>query len=109
GPAYIPLERELGLAQAYLEVQAHRMRCASALTVTCPTELSSVEIPCLILLPIAEAAAVGARAAAPRRGDIELSAHVSGPDVILQLALRFDRPFDAGTPDFWNSLEPLTR
>lgn len=108
GPSYITLEREIGIARAFLEIHALRMDGLSSVSVTCAPELTSVQIPCLILLPLVKAAALAAREAAPACGDISLSVQAADGEIRVELVQRFNPPTDSGAIAFRQGMTPLS-
>jgi len=107
-PPFIPLEREVGIARAFLEIHALRMDRLSSLTVTSAPELAGVPVPCLILLPLVKAAALAAREAAPACEAISLCVQAAEKEVLVTLTQRFDQPVETAARAFREGISPLS-
>lgn len=108
GPSFITMEREVGIARAFLEIHALRMDRLSSLSVVCAPDVASVQIPCLILLPLVNAAALAARETMAACDVISLSIRSVGPEVLVELVQRFERFTEAGALAFQTGISPLS-
>ncbi|RZJ17217.1 MAG: histidine kinase [Brevundimonas sp.] len=108
-PAVISLERETGLACALLEIEAIRMDRPDSVKVALEAGVEDRETPCLILLPLVEAAVMQGRDAAPALYETTLTAGAQGADTLVELELRFDRPATLGSPRFREAIRPLSQ
>lgn len=107
-PAVISVEKEVGLAAAFLDIEAVRMDRPASVTVNVAPELADKEIPCLILLPLVEAAVREGRRTAPAAYRIALSARSVQGEVVAELDQRFERSADRDLSHFLAALEPLS-
>lgn len=74
----VPLERELGAIEDYLELQSLRFESRLRARIDVEPELLGVPVPRLLLQPLIENAVTHAVATTPDGADVELRAHVRG-------------------------------
>lgn len=106
-PAVIAVEKEVGLAAAFLDIEALRMDRPASVIVDVAPELADKEIPCLVLLPLVEAAVRAGRRTAPSAYRIALSARSVQGDVLVELEQTFQQPAESSLSHFLGAIEPL--
>lgn len=106
-PALITLTKEMGLAQAFLEIEALRLDHPASVSVDMTPELATHEVPCLILLPLVAAVVRQGRDAAPVQSTIALVARPSEAGIIVKLEQRFSQSTGADASRFREAIEPL--
>lgn len=85
GEAFVTLDEELAMLQAYLEIEAVRFGDRLGVRYDCPPELRRALVPSFLLQPLVENAIKHAVAPAMRPVTITLAAQAQGQDLVLSV------------------------